>query len=407
MFSSMRPGPVSDSPRSGASVAEIDELVEAPDRASARTHVNLVSSAPGAAILVWGPEAVCLAYNRHYRALAGLRLNTLGKPLFKVHPELERTWRAKLDLCFSGVGVAIDGSAFGGGGPDGYSGDHEVGWLLPATGADGGVKGAIALFRDVKATLEPLRRLVGAVGHDLRDPLVGIRVVSERLERAPKLTRERCAEDMQRVLELTAQVEKLADDMTFYAKLVGASGLLKVAPRPADLGKIVKAACAELAPGRLPPIRVKVVEAPGSWDEDAIRRVIGALVGSAVRTGPESGGIWVEVTAGRGEAIVSVRDEGQPIRDDDADHLFEPWKHGCGPATERRRAGAGLSLFLARELVHAHGGKIACDRAPQGGFVVRVTLPASPPAGSHSGGSHSGGPPSSGSGSYRAVTPRG
>jgi signal transduction histidine kinase len=35
----------------------------------------------------------------------------------------------------------------------------------------------------------------------------------------------------------------------------------------------------------------------------------------------------------------------------------------------------GIGLFLARELVIAHGGRISSERSPQGGFVVRVAFP--------------------------------
>src|ERR1700677_1036756 len=91
--------PVSpDSGRATVAIAELDALVSAADRAAVEAQVNIVSSAPGPALLVWGPDAVCIAYNRHFRAIAGMRSGALGKPLLKVQPELERFWRQKLEL---------------------------------------------------------------------------------------------------------------------------------------------------------------------------------------------------------------------------------------------------------------------------------------------------------------------
>src|SRR5262245_36726151 len=91
-----------DSARANVAIADVDALVPAPDRAIVEAQINVVTGAPGAALLLWGPESVCIAYNRHYRSLASLRINTLGKPLLKAQPELERPWRVKLDLAYAG-----------------------------------------------------------------------------------------------------------------------------------------------------------------------------------------------------------------------------------------------------------------------------------------------------------------
>lgn len=398
MISSLRGAPPVDSSRAGAAIADFDELVAPNDRASANLYAGLIVAAPGPALLVWGPEAICLAYNRSYRALSGLRVNAIGKPLFRAQPEIERPLRLKLDQAMTGAGVPLDAGMF-----EGLGAGQESGWLLPALGGDGVVRGAIALFVDLKTSIDPLRRLLGAVAADMRDPLVGIRVVSERLERTPKVTRERCEEDMQRIRDLVGKVEQLADDMNAYSRLAGVSGGARVAPQRADLGRIVRdvGEAWNAKGGRR--IEVRTTEALGAWDVEALRRAAQALIASADRASPEGAPVKVDVVSSREGMMLIVKDNGLPLREDEVEQLFEPWRR-ASPSVERRRAGGGVALYLARELVHAHGGRLVCERVPPNGFVIRAIFPPShhiptphpPPSSHHTTTAHA-------SGQFRAV----
>jgi signal transduction histidine kinase len=225
---------------------------------------------------------------------------------------------------------------------------------------------------------------VGALGQDLREPLIGVQVVAERLARLPKPTRERCVEDMDRVGELTRVMDRLIDDMGAFSRRSTISGGARLSLRHGDLGAVVRLACERIDVGKRAPLRVSVVEIPGLWDDEAIFRILSTLVLSALQS-TDAGTVTVELSAaGREGAILSVKDDSSGLRSDDVDQLFEPWKRGLAPGGERRRRGLGLGLYLARELVHAHGGRIAGERIP-GGFALRLLLPVA--------GGAAGGPP--------------
>ena len=463
-MSSTRSSP--DSNRTGAALSDYEELLPEADHVEVAAHVRLVLAAPGPALLVWGPEAIVIAYNRAYRAFAAFRVSALERPLFKAQPEIERAWRSRLDQALGGVAAVLDPAdcvpapsndppprSFGAA-PAGVAkssagtGDVRSGWILPIAVSPGLAKGALILLMDVTPVVEPLRRAVALVAVELRESLVGVRVLSERLSRAPKINPERFVGDVGRILEMTTAMERTADDMTTFARFAGGTGA-QVNPRPGDLGALVRSACEDLvgpteqisarpisatmaaihpphdaaARARLaadqesgpqsrssaylesagrgmagsmyPPagggpvtprasstswLRVNTVNVMGSWDPDAIHRIVVNLVTAARRYTAEGGEVAVEVTSGREGATLIIRAEGRAPREEELEALIEPWKRAAPPG-DRRRVGSGLGLFVARELVVAHGGRLLWEQAGATTFVLRVILPpASPPA---------------------------
>jgi signal transduction histidine kinase len=76
---------------------------------------------------------------------------------------------------------------------------------------------------------------------------------------------------------------------------------------------------------------------------------------------------------GAGEAELSVTDDGPGVGEEQLTWLKEPF-------TTTHHALFGLGLALARRVTALHGGRVAADNLPGGGYRVRLVLPASPPA---------------------------
>ena len=75
-----------------------------------------------------------------------------------------------------------------------------------------------------------------------------------------------------------------------------------------------------------------------------------------------------------GSIIIMVSDNGPGIPPEQLPYVFERFYQASG-----LRAGFGLGLAIAREIVSAHGGKIEADSSPGEGTRFIVTLPASVP----------------------------
>ncbi len=90
-------------------------------------------------------------------------------------------------------------------------------------------------------------------------------------------------------------------------------------------------------------------------DRAEIKRVITNLCGNAVNYTDKSGKINVLLKVQHGDLIFSVTDNGNGIPKEDLPHLFKRFSQGT---SKKRSTGTGLGLYLSRQIIEAHGGKI-------------------------------------------------
>ncbi|MFA7658945.1 MAG: ATP-binding protein [Candidatus Gastranaerophilaceae bacterium] len=90
-------------------------------------------------------------------------------------------------------------------------------------------------------------------------------------------------------------------------------------------------------------------------DRGEIRRVITNLCGNAINYTNLGGKIDIEVKEQAGDVIFSVADNGNGIPAEDIPHLFKRFSQGT---SKKRSTGTGLGLYLSRQIIEAHGGKI-------------------------------------------------
>lgn len=76
---------------------------------------------------------------------------------------------------------------------------------------------------------------------------------------------------------------------------------------------------------------------------------------------------------GPGQVEWAVTDDGEPMPDDQLERIFEPF-------VTTRHTYESLAPALAHRIAHLHGGRIAAENLPGGGFRIAVLLPAGPPA---------------------------
>ena len=90
-------------------------------------------------------------------------------------------------------------------------------------------------------------------------------------------------------------------------------------------------------------------------DRQEIGRVIANLCGNAVNYTNPNGRIEVTVKEQCGDFLFSISDNGNGIPKEDIPHLFKRFSQGT---SKKRSTGTGLGLYLSRQIIEAHGGKI-------------------------------------------------
>ncbi len=90
-------------------------------------------------------------------------------------------------------------------------------------------------------------------------------------------------------------------------------------------------------------------------DRSEIRRVICNLCGNAINYTQEGGKVLISIKNENEDLIFSVADNGSGISQEDIPNMFQRFSQGT---STKRSAGTGLGLYLSRQIIESHGGKI-------------------------------------------------
>jgi PAS domain S-box-containing protein len=212
---------------------------------------------------------------------------------------------------------------------------------------------------------------VGILGHDLRNPLNSISMA------ATLITRKGSADPqaLERILLSTRRMSNMVGQLLDLTRSRLAGGI-PIHTRPTDLRTVVGAVIEELAlVHRDRDIRFeKAGEINGLWDVDRLAQVVSNLVGNALEHGDASKPTTVHLSAVEDTVRLTVHSFGPPISSDLLAVIFDPYRRRNAARSERSR-GLGLGLFIAEQIVVAHGGTIDCKSTEGDGTVFTVILP--------------------------------
>lgn len=231
--------------------------------------------------------------------------------------------------------------------------------------------------------VEQSRRMFLAIlSHDLRNPLNSIRGAAQLAARTPHADSS-ATKALAMIEKSTETITRLTDDLIDFA----ATGLGRAMPltrNPFDLETLGRNVFEEFCfayPQRTLSFHAEG-DLTGHWDAARLRQVISNLMRNALQHGAAEGTVALAIAAEEANVAISVHNEGEPIPAAIVNRIFDPlMRHATSESATQRASGSiGLGLYIAREVVVAHGGTIAVDSTAQSGTTFTVRLPRTAPA---------------------------
>jgi predicted ATPase/signal transduction histidine kinase/tRNA A-37 threonylcarbamoyl transferase component Bud32 len=238
----------------------------------------------------------------------------------------------------------------------------------------------LARERESRAAAEAAERRTAFLAHELKTPLTGLHLKLDALARSIKQQETVSASWLSS--SLTSSKRQLGRLSLLIDSLLDLSrvqmGRLVLTREPVDLVALVRDVAgrlseqAELAGCELHVQATRAIW--GQWDRLRLDQVATNLLTNALKYG---GGKPVRIVADTDGAVarLSVSDQGIGISEADQLRVFEAFERATGL---HQAQSLGLGLYLVRELVRAHGGRVHLHSLPGSGATFVIELPVEP-----------------------------
>ncbi len=252
-------------------------------------------------------------------------------------------------------------------------------------------------MQDLASALEQLQeidrlksRFLSMASHELKTPLTSIsglaQVLLRRMRRRLEMGRPD-DDDWQEEqsghvgrLELlnsqTARLGRLVDELLDVSRIE--SGKLEFRLQPVDMAQLLSEVASRMQLStNQHTIEVElngVAESPVPADRDHLEQVLDNLVSNAIKFSPDGGTILLRVRDQGDSVMVSIHDPGVGIPEDQLDAVFGLFYQAEDPVS-RRTGGMGLGLYISKEIISRHGGRIWAESEPGAGSTFNFSLP--------------------------------
>jgi signal transduction histidine kinase len=232
---------------------------------------------------------------------------------------------------------------------------------------------AIEDITEKKLIDERTEKFISIASHELKSPITSVMVFMRLLESKLNTNMDEHTQTiMSRMVSKLNVLNELIEDL-FDTRIIK-EGTISVNKKTVKLDPIIKETIKDI--NDLTLINKIVVKGMSTKYVDAdakrINQVLTNILNNALRYSPKESPIKVKIHQDEKNVIVSIQDSGSGISANDQKYLFNAY---FSAEREKGKRGLGLGLYICREIISAHGGKIWVKSALGKGSTFSFSLP--------------------------------
>jgi two-component system OmpR family sensor kinase len=223
-----------------------------------------------------------------------------------------------------------------------------------------------------------MKQFSADASHELLTPLTVLRT---QLETA--LNSRVAADDLKKIiadcLDETLHMSSILENLLLLAK--GDAGQVGIKREKIDLSDLLREMYEDsIVLGSQKSIRISAEVSPEVFilgDKSRLRQMLLNLIDNAIKYNQVNGSITISLARMGGKALLTVRDTGIGIREEDIPRIFDRF-YRVDRARSREQGGSGLGLSITKWIVGAHGGTIDVSSKLNQGTEFLISLPLAP-----------------------------
>lgn len=213
---------------------------------------------------------------------------------------------------------------------------------------------------------------IANISHELKTPLTSIKGWAYTLN-ADHEDEEILNEGLEIIEAESNRLTGMVNDLLDFSRLL--NNHVSLNKSHFDLAALIKNVCYQFRPrankegkSLVCNSNIDIIEFYG--DSDRIRQVLINLLDNALKFTSDGGSISINSHAENDEIIITVKDDGEGMDENELPHIFEKFYRG-----KSKKAHAGIGLSIVSEIIELHSGKIKVNSKKGEGSEFIITLP--------------------------------